>query len=85
MISLQRILEHEILGQRARFERYMAEMAFHVAAGSHIDPERSPRFGEQIEKIYSNPFHTAEEKMTAEDIRQRTLDKINKLREAMKG
>lgn len=85
MLSLQRILEHEVLGQRSRFERYAAEMIYVMASGQHIDPERSPKFGEILERIYTNPFEKAKKKMTAEEIRQYTIKRITELRDAIKG
>ena len=73
------------MGQKARFERYAAEMMYVLASGQHIDPERSPRFGQILETVYTNPFEKAKKKMTAEEIRQYTIKRITELRDAIKG
>jgi len=71
-----------VVGQRARFERYAAEMLFIIASGQHVDAEKSPRFGTIVDEIYRNPFVKREKPMSAEDIRQYTLRKV---REALKA
>lgn len=71
-----------MVGQRARFERYAAEMLFRIASGQHIDAEKSPRFGQIVDEVYQNPFVKREKPMSAEDIRKYTLRKV---REALKA
>lgn len=79
MLSLQRLIERETLGQRSRFERFAADMLYFAAAGKQIDTDRTPRFADQLESVFKNPFEKAEKKMTAEEIRQYTLNKIRGL------
>ena len=74
-------MQHEMLGPRARFERYAADMLYWIAAGKHIDPDRSPRFSDLIDDVYRNPFKKKKtEKMTAEDIKQHLLQRIRETR-----
>lgn len=71
-----------MVGQRARFERYAANMLFIIASGQHVDVEQTPRFGTIVDEVYKNPFVKREKPMSAEDIRQYTLRKV---REALKA
>lgn len=80
--SLGRLLEHEVVGQRARFERYAADMLFMLASGQRVDAEKTPRFVTIVDEIYRNPFVRREKPMSAEDIRKYTLRKV---REALKA
>lgn len=79
-----RLLEHRAMNQQARFERFAADMLFAIASGIKIDAEKSPRFREQIDEMYANPFETNKAKqsnqMTAEEIKQYVRGKIRKLR-----
>lgn len=78
--ALRAILEHEALGQRARFERYAADMLFAIASGTKIDAERSPRFTFHVEEVWKNPFEKkTDEPMTAEEIKAHILQKIEGL------
>ena len=77
---MNEILEHEVLGQTARFERFMADLMFFVASGKHIDPERSPRFAEQVEKVYGNPFTKPQKQRTAAEVKEHILTRIRELR-----
>lgn len=43
-------------GQRAKFERFTAELLYTIAAGKHIDDVRSPKFGKILDDLYANPF-----------------------------
>ena len=77
------LLQRNILSQQARFERFAANMLFHLAGGEKIDTERTERFGAQVDEIYRNPFEDhgkKTEQMTAAEIREYTLMKIRELR-----
>ena len=74
-----------MLGQTARYERYMAELMFFVASGKQIDPDRSPRFNEQVEKIYGNPFKKPQKPRTAKEIKDHILTRIRELRGVKKS
>ena len=80
MRALNDILEHEVLGQTARYERFMADLMFFVASGKHIDPEKSPRFAEQVEKVYSNSFKKPQKPRTAAEVKEYILSRIRELR-----
>lgn len=69
-----------MLGQTARAERYIANLLFTIAAGERIDKDRSERFSAQAEAAYANPFNkTAEKEMTAEEIRQHVMNRLEGL------
>lgn len=72
------------MNQQARFERYAADMLFAIASGIKIDAEKSPRFREQIDEMYANPFEAKRAKQsqpkTAEEIKQYIRGKIRELR-----
>lgn len=80
-------MEYEANGIHARFERFMADMLFYVAGGSHIDMERTGRFSDQLETFYANPFQVSNVKqtaeMSAEEIKQYILGKIRELRKKL--
>ena len=78
MRSLARLLQHNVLGQTARFERFAAGLLFKLAAGQKIDPEKSEPFSAQVETIYSNPFEEQKkaEPMTAAEIKSYLLEKM---------
>ena len=78
-------MQHERIGPRARFERYAADMLFWIASGKHIDDEKSPRFEEFIDSIYRNPFGEKKKPMTAKDIKQHVLQKIQEARERLRA
>lgn len=68
-----------MFGQTARFERFMSRMMFILAAGQHIDPERTEDFSSQVEAAYKNPFEVVQTKRqphTAEEIKQYILCKL---------
>lgn len=69
-------MQHETMGQDARFERFVAEILFTIASGVHIDPDLSHRFSEQIDDIYRNPFDQKKKPMTTEEIKQYILKKL---------
>lgn len=69
-----------MLGQTARYERFMADLMFFVASGKHIDPEKSPRFAEQVEKVYRNPFKKPQKPRTAAEVKEHILTRIRELR-----
>lgn len=78
MASLARLLEYSSCGQQARFERFMAQMMYVLAAGKHIDADRTEGFMEQVHEIYANPFEKKRRKdtnnMSAEEIKQYVLN-----------
>lgn len=80
MRALADLVEYEANGQRARFERFMAELMFRIAGGEHIDTECTKRFGEQLDVIYANPFEKKAKPMTASEIKDHILSKIRELR-----
>ena len=74
------ILAHEANGPGARFQRYMADMAYVIATGQKADEDKTPRFADIVEKIYKNPFEKQEKKpRTAAEIKQHIIDKIDEL------
>lgn len=73
------LLEHEALGQTARFERFVARLLFTIAAGEHIDKDRSEQFSAQVDAVYANPFKEAEKEMTAEEIKGYVVHKLEGL------
>jgi len=62
MKALADLVAHEALGQRARFERYAADMLFMIAAGQKIDTNRTDRFSKKVGEIYRNPFVAVQKK-----------------------
>lgn len=80
LTSLGDLLEHETMGQRARFERFAADMLYTIAAGAKVDTNRVTRFGVQLEEVYRNPFRKkAPELKTAAEIIQHVCDRIDEL------
>ena len=60
-------------------------MLYFIATGQKIDPDRTDKFGKQVDLIYQNPFAKEEKKNephTAEEIKQHIL---NRIREHMHG
>jgi hypothetical protein len=82
--ALTYLVEHETGGQGARFERFVADLMFHIAGGQHIDTERTQRFSEQLEKLYENPFEKKKKPQTAAEIKGYILGKIRALREKLR-
>lgn len=81
--ALTSLVEYETGGQTARFERFMADLMFYVAGGQHIDTERSGRFTDQLDRLYSNPF--AKKMPTGvEEIKDYIRGKIRALRKKMR-
>ena len=76
MRALTMLLEHDVLGQRGRFERFAAEMLYIMAAGAHIDTNRVERFGVQLDEIYRNPFEKKEQPMTAAEIKRYIIKRL---------
>ena len=59
------------MGQRARFERYAADMLYLIATGQRADPELLERFGAQVDEVYRNPFkRQRRQPQTAAEIRE---------------
>lgn len=66
-----------MFSQRARFERFAADMLYIIAAGSRIDPDRTERFGKQVEDVFRNPFVKQVKKPeTAAEIKEYMIKKI---------
>lgn len=84
MRSLVYLIEHETMGQQARFERFVAEMAHILASGQHIDPDRSEKFSTQLDKVYENPFEKPKKAMSSSEIKNYVLDKIMKLKKRLR-
>ena len=78
--ALGYILEHESLGQTARFERFAAGLLHLIAAGQKIDPDKTPKFSAQVDEVYRNPFIQEEKPMTADEIKQHIVDVIHELK-----
>ena len=80
MRSLFRLVQRETMGQRARFERFAANMLYMIASGRNIDTDRVETFGAQLDEIYANPFGAKKEKgpQTAAEVKDYILDKIRK-------
>jgi len=51
-----------------------------LAAGSHIDTDRTKRFGDQLASLYADPFKKAKKPMSAAEIKGYIRGKIRKLR-----
>ena len=78
--SLETLLERENLGQRARFERFVADLLYILAAGRNIDMDRADRFSVQLEEVFANPFvHRQKQPQTAAEIKDYILGKLEAL------
>ena len=67
-------------GQRARFERFAADLLFTIASGKHIDDVRSVRFGKILDELYANPFEKkAKQPQTKAEITEYISKKISDL------
>lgn len=68
------------MGPEARWRRFTADLLHILAAGQHIDPERTPKYGEILNEIYHNPF---EKKLpqpeTAEEIKAYIVGRLEEL------
>lgn len=73
------LLQHNALGQTARFERFAADMLWFIAAGRNIDMDKTPKFRDQVERVYSSRYRTEPKQMTAAEIKQHILDRIDDL------
>lgn len=56
MKALGHLLEHDVFGQTARFERFTADLLFKIAAGIRIDPDKSSDFRHHVQEAFRNPF-----------------------------
>ena len=75
--SLSKLIDREILGQQARYERFMANMLFILASGKHIDMDQSPDFKYQVDEAFKNPFvERKQAPQTAEEIKQYILQRL---------
>ena len=79
MKALGYILHHETFGQRARYERFIADLLFVMASGNHIDESKSKRFGDIVDQVYKNPYAKAPKEMTAEEIKQYIVQRLEDL------
>ena len=50
-----------------------------IAAGMRIDTNKVERFGALVDRIYSDPFKGPDKPMTAAEIKQHLIDKIDQL------
>lgn len=67
--SLSRLLEHQVYGQTARWERFMANVAYVIATGAKLDTKRAEPFSNQIDDIFRNPFEEKKKQpQTAQEI-----------------
>ena len=73
------MIEHDVVGQTARFERYVADKVYAVASGMKLDPDRNMRFGEIVDELYKNPFKAKEEKMSAKDIIDYYMERLSEV------
>lgn len=71
-------MQHEVMGQHARFERFIADKIFCIAAGRKIDDKRSKPFSELVDEIYANPFEKAKQtkEMSAEEIKAYIVERL---------
>ncbi len=71
--ALARLVQYEALGQRARFERYVADMLYTIASGAKLDTQQTQRFSSIAESIFENPFARRKRRRqpkTAEEVKQ---------------
>lgn len=74
-------MEREALCQRARFERYAADMLYAIAAGIRIDTDKTERFRAMVDKVYQDPFRKAKKKPeTAAEITDYIYSRFDELR-----
>ena len=73
--SVGHLINYELLGQTARYERYTANLAYVMACGEKIDKDRSESFGKQVDEIYKNPFQK-QGPQTREEIEQYLLKRL---------
>ena len=78
-------MEHEAFGQRARFERYAANLMYIIAAGQKLDTDRAEKFIEQVDDVYRNPFERKKKPKTAAEIKEHILGLIRKTRKKLEG
>ena len=79
MRALTELLKHEVLGQRARYERYTADLLYMIAAGMKIDTNKVERFGALVDMVYGDPFKEPEKPMSAADVKRHLIEKIDRL------
>jgi len=72
------------MGQTARWQRFCADMLYAIAAGRHIDTDRTPKFWPQVDEVYRNPFRKEKQQpKTAEEIKEHMLQLIRANRERL--
>lgn len=72
------ILRHHTFGQTARFERYTADLLWFIAAGKRIDPDRTVRFRDLVDRVFTPP-EKEEKPMTAAEVKAHIVSKIDDL------
>lgn len=50
-----------------------------IAAGMKIDTNKVERFGALVDRVYMDPFKGPEKPMTAADVKQHLIEKIDQL------
>lgn len=74
------LLQRDVFGQRARWERYTANLLYVIASGQKIDENRAPQFGELLDEVYANPFEERiKEPTTTAEITAKICDDIKTL------
>lgn len=54
-------------------------MIYVLATVGHVDPNMTERFGVQVDSVYANPFRKKQKKMSAAEIKQHVIDRIDDL------
>ena len=70
------MIQHDVAGHTARFERFAADLLYIIASGKHIDDLRTRKFGEQIEELYRNPFAKKNRLNSADDVKKYILHRL---------
>ena len=78
MRALIDLIVYDVGGHEARFERYAADMLYVIASGNRLDTDKAERFGKILEDVYRNPFEKAKKLMTASEIKEYLIAKIDK-------
>ena len=74
------LLQRDVFGQRARWERYTANLLYVIASGQKIDANMATQFGELLDEVYANPFEERiNEPTTTAEITAKICDDIKTL------
>lgn len=74
MKALARLLEHEVMGEKARFMRYTAQCLWIMAIGKQADQTLFRPYSETVfDDVYRNPFMKK-----SEETGQEIIDKLLK-------